>query len=57
MTVRLTTVVEATTRSSVASDGVLTMPKITPWSSTGASSLGDWLNISSASSATAPQAV
>src|SRR2546421_8189316 len=42
--------------SSVELDGVWTTPKITPWSSDGASSFADWPNISTASTDSTPQA-
>ncbi len=48
--------VDWVTCSMVELEGVLTTPKITPWSSAGASSLGDCANIASASRLTTAQA-
>ncbi len=56
MTVRFTSRVEKTTWSRVELAGVLTIPKMTPWSSVGASSLGDWVNMRKASTLTTPHA-
>jgi len=54
---RLTSRVDWATWSSVEFDGVLTIPKMTPWSSTGASSRGDWKNMAAARSEITAQAV
>jgi hypothetical protein len=53
----LTIRVDCTTWSSVELAGVSTMPKMTPWSSVGASSFGDWTNMSSERTEIAIQAV
>ncbi len=50
MSTRFTSRVDWATWSRVELDGVFTIPKITPWSSTGASSRGDWKNMARASS-------
>ena len=57
ITVRFTSRVERATWSRVELDGVLTMPKMTPWSSTGASSRGDCRNMATARTEIRPQAV
>ncbi len=57
MTAWFTARVDGITWSRVEFAGVLTMPKMTPWSSVGASSFGDWENMSRASTPTATQAV
>jgi len=48
--------VECITWSRVALAGVFTTPKMTPWSSVGASSLGAWVNMNRASALTTAQA-
>ena len=49
--------VDCVTWSSVAFACVFTIPKMMPWSSAGASSLGDCVNIASASTPITTQAV
>ena len=55
MSIRFTSRVDWATWSRVELAGVLTMPKMTPWSSTGASSRGDWKNMAAPSSAITAQ--
>ena len=55
ITTRLISRVECVTWSSVEFAGVFTMPKMTPWSSAGASSLGAMLNMATASKLTTAQ--
>ncbi len=56
ITARFTAWVDGMSWSSVEFGGVSTIPKMTPWSSVGASSRGAWENMTSASTLTTAHA-